>query len=80
MLIDEHNIPSPDIVELPYHALIGFVAQNQGVSYLPSIMVEKINYKSVVFLPLQGTPLKREMYLYANDENTLKKLKRQFNY
>lgn len=57
LLMDESSIPLPEIIELPYHALIGFVAQGQGISYLPSIVVRKIDYKGVVFIPLKETPL-----------------------
>ncbi|KAB8135810.1 hypothetical protein F9U64_10780 [Gracilibacillus oryzae] len=59
--------------------MIGFIAQGQGISYLPSIMVEKIDYRGVVFVPLKDTPLKREMYLYAPDKNKLDKLKLGFD-
>ncbi|MFI8684958.1 LysR family transcriptional regulator [Rossellomorea sp. NPDC077527] len=78
-LMTQHGIISSDIKELPYHALIGYVAQNQGVSYLPSIMVKKMDYKGVVFIPLQGTPLKREMYLFTLDQRTLEVLKQGFH-
>lgn len=75
----QHRVTPPAIKELPYHALIGYVAQNQGVSYLPSIMVEKVDYKGVVFIPLQNTPLKREMYLFTLDQHTLDVLKQVFH-
>ncbi|WP_255450606.1 LysR family transcriptional regulator [Alteribacillus sp. YIM 98480] len=78
VLLEDNAIPLPEIIELPYHALIGFAAQGYGISYLPSIMVEKIDYKGVVFIPLKDTPLKREMYLYALDKDTLKTLKLGF--
>ncbi|WP_407647314.1 hypothetical protein [Gracilibacillus oryzae] len=42
-------------------------------------MVEKIDYRGVVFVPLKDTPLKREMYLYAPDKNKLDKLKLGFD-
>ncbi|MFD2923951.1 LysR family transcriptional regulator [Halobacillus naozhouensis] len=79
MLMDKNTIHLPEIIEIPYHALIGFVAQGYGISYLPSIMVEKIDYKGVAFIPLQDTPIKREMYLYALDKDTLKTLKLGFD-
>ena len=78
-LMAQHGLTSSTIKELPYHALIGYVAQNQGVSYLPSIMVKKVDYKGVVFIPFQGTPLKREMYLFTLDQRTLDVLKEGFH-
>ncbi|WP_080848267.1 LysR family transcriptional regulator [Cytobacillus gottheilii] len=79
LLMTELSIPLPEIIELSYHALVGFVAQNQGISYLPSMMVEKIDYKGVVFIPLKDAPLKRDMYLYAHDQETLKALRIRFD-
>ncbi|MFD2630563.1 LysR family transcriptional regulator [Oceanobacillus kapialis] len=79
LLLEESKNLYPEIMELPYHALIGFVGQGLGISYLPSIMVEKIDYKGVVFIPLESTPLKREMYLYAHDASILKTLKSGFD-
>ncbi|WP_044338925.1 LysR family transcriptional regulator [Rossellomorea aquimaris] len=78
-LMAQHEVTPPAIKELPYHALIGYVAQNRGVSYLPSIMVEKVDYKGVAFIPLKGTPLKREMYLFTLDQRTLDVLKEGFH-
>jgi DNA-binding transcriptional LysR family regulator len=54
-----------DIVETHYHAMVGLVSLGVGVAYLPSIMVQQIEYKGVVFLPVRDTSLKRDMYLYA---------------
>ena len=79
VLMTQYGITPPAIKELPYHALIGYVAQNQGISYLPSIMVNKMDYKGVVFIPLLDTPLKREMYLFTLDQHTLDALKQGFH-
>ncbi|MBY7142017.1 LysR family transcriptional regulator [Virgibacillus sp. NKC19-3] len=79
-LINKHvrEGESPEIIEMPYHALMGFVAQGVGISYLPDIVVQKINYKGVKFLPIQDTPLKRTFYLYALSEKLHDSLKRVF--
>jgi DNA-binding transcriptional LysR family regulator len=75
-LIKTHGVPAPEFIEVSYHALAGFISQGYGISYLPSLMVEKIDYKGVLFIPLEDTPLKREMYLYTQQESVLLKLKR----
>lgn len=54
-----------EIMEAHYHAMVGLVSLGIGIAYIPNIMVEQIEYKGVVFLPIKDTPFKREMYLYA---------------
>lgn len=78
-LIDKNVQTVPEIIEMPYHALIGFVAQGIGVSYLPSIMVRKMNYKGVSFIPIKNAPLKRKMYLYAPSKELLHSLRKVFD-
>ncbi|WP_179134568.1 LysR family transcriptional regulator [Oceanobacillus timonensis] len=77
-LIKNHVEKSPDIMEMPYHALIGFVAQGAGISYLPAMVVQKINYKGVKFIPIEEAPLKRKMYLYASNKKILYLLRKVF--
>ncbi|SFO96823.1 LysR family transcriptional regulator [Salibacterium halotolerans] len=79
LLAEEQGYTVPPVIELPYHALIGFAAQGYGVTYLPSIMVKKIQYKGVEFLPIENNPIQREMHLYALDSSTLKILKTGFD-
>ncbi|WP_181351109.1 LysR family transcriptional regulator [Thalassobacillus sp. CUG 92003] len=64
-LMNQNNIKPEHIIETPYHAIIGCVAMNMGVSYFPSIAVKYMQYHGVTFLPLKDAPLKRSMYLYA---------------
>lgn len=78
-LMDRTGQATPEIIEMPYHTLIGFVAQGAGISYLPSIMVRKINYKGVSFIPIKHAPLKRKMYLYASSNELLYSLKNVFD-
>ena len=54
-----------ETIETQYHAMAGLVSLGLGIAYLPAIMVEQIEYKGVVFLPIKGQPLARDMYLYA---------------
>ncbi|GAK12472.1 LysR family transcriptional regulator [Geomicrobium sp. JCM 19039] len=69
---------SPEIIEMPYHSLMGLVSKGYGVSYLPAMVVNKIEYKGVTFLPIKDTPIRRDMYLYANNVETLQSLKKLF--
>ncbi|WP_040983664.1 LysR family transcriptional regulator [Oceanobacillus jeddahense] len=78
VLIENHVEKPPEIIEMPYHSLIGFVAQGAGISYLPSMVVQKINYKGVKFIPIEESPIKRKMYLYALNKNTFHLLKKVF--
>ncbi|MGP4077395.1 LysR family transcriptional regulator [Halobacillus sp. K22] len=54
-----------EVIETHYHAMAGLVSLGLGIAYLPEIMVQQIEYKGVVFLPIKGQPLARDMYLYA---------------
>lgn len=78
-LIDDYNVSAPSIMEVPYNAIVGFVAQGYGISYLPSMIVQKVDYKGVVFIPLQDAPLHRDMYLFATDQIYLELLRKGFD-
>ncbi|MFC0523395.1 LysR family transcriptional regulator [Pontibacillus salicampi] len=54
-----------DIVETHYQAMVGLVSLGIGVAYIPRVMAAQIDYKGVVFIPIEGSPLTRTMYLYA---------------
>ncbi|MGI8314341.1 LysR family transcriptional regulator [Halobacillus mangrovi] len=74
---NEHHYKGK-IVESHYHAMAGLVSLGVGIAYLPSIMVKQIEYKGVVFLPIQRSPLVRHMYLYATTLEMLDYLQRLF--
>ncbi|WP_018924612.1 LysR family transcriptional regulator [Salsuginibacillus kocurii] len=65
---------SPPVREMPYHSLVGSVARNNGITYLPEIMVHKMAYRGVIFLPITNSPLIRSMYLYTTSKPLLDQL------
>ncbi|WLR47377.1 LysR family transcriptional regulator [Halobacillus litoralis] len=60
-----------EVIESQYHAMAGLVALGMGMAYLPEMMVQQVEYRGVVFLPIQDNPFKRDMYLYARTEENL---------
>ncbi|MBN9654084.1 LysR family transcriptional regulator [Halobacillus sp. GSS1] len=66
----EHDFTG-EVIESQYHAMAGLVALGMGIAYLPEMMVQQVEYRGVVFLPIQDNPFKREMYLYARSEENL---------
>ncbi|GGD05921.1 LysR family transcriptional regulator [Pontibacillus salipaludis] len=62
---------TPDIFETHYHAMAGFVSVGVGIAYLPKMMSRHIEYKGLVFVPIKGEPLKRDMYLHASTKPVL---------
>lgn len=60
-----------EVVETQYHAMAGLVALGMGIAYLPEMMVQQVEYRGVVFLPIQNNPFKRDMYLYARTQENL---------
>ncbi|GEN52707.1 LysR family transcriptional regulator [Halobacillus faecis] len=60
-----------EVIESQYHAMAGLVSLGMGVAYLPEMMVQQVEYRGVVFLPIQDNPFKRDMYLYARTEENL---------
>ncbi|GEK60289.1 hypothetical protein CHL76_16340 [Marinococcus halophilus] len=75
-LMGDLNVQAPSIIEVPYNAIVGFVAQGYGISYLPSMIVQKVDYRGVVFIPLEDAPLHRDMYLFATDRSYLEILQK----
>ncbi|QST01018.1 LysR family transcriptional regulator [Pontibacillus sp. ALD_SL1] len=60
-----------EVVETQYHAIAGLVALGMGIAYLPEMMVRQVEYRGVVFVPIQNNPFKRDMYLYARTQENL---------
>ncbi|MFQ3545529.1 LysR family transcriptional regulator [Halobacillus rhizosphaerae] len=60
-----------EVVETQYHAMAGLVALGMGIAYLPEMMVQQVEFRGVVFLPIQNTPFKRDLYLYARTYENL---------
>lgn len=69
-VMHEHDFTG-EVIESQYHAMAGLVALGMGIAYLPEMMVQQVEYRGVVFLPIQDHPFKRDMYLYARSEENL---------
>lgn len=68
-----------EFFETHYHAMAGFVSLGMGIAYVPGIMANHIQYKGITFLPIQGKPLKREMYLYSVSQQLGEMLSEKFS-
>ncbi|MGP4060440.1 hypothetical protein [Halobacillus sp. H74] len=47
------------------------ITLGMDIGYLPEMMVQQVEYRGVVFLPIQNNPFKRDMYLYARPNDNL---------
>ncbi|MBF0707860.1 LysR family transcriptional regulator [Alkalihalobacillus hwajinpoensis] len=69
-----------DVLETHYLGMGGLVALGIGIAYLPKMMADSIEQKGVVFLPIKGEPLGREMYLHTNSHALLSLLSASFDH
>ncbi|WP_027953958.1 LysR family transcriptional regulator [Halobacillus kuroshimensis] len=60
------------------HAHSGFVSQGMGIAYFPELMAKHMEYRGITFLPIEGRPLFRDMYLAAASPSAFQRLRHVF--
>lgn len=60
------------------HAHSGFVSQGMGIAYFPEWMAKHMEYRGITFLPIEGRPLFRDMYLAAASPSAFQRLRHVF--
>ena len=72
-LMRQHHFKG-DVLETHYLGMGGLVSLGVGIAYLPKMMADAIEQRGVTFLPIKDAPLKRHMYLYAQNLSVLELL------
>ncbi|KGX92490.1 hypothetical protein N781_16490 [Pontibacillus halophilus JSM 076056 = DSM 19796] len=65
-------------LETHYQAMTGLVSLGAGIAYVPYMMASNIEFRGVTFLPIEGDPITRDMYLLASSRDLLDALKELF--
>ena len=58
-------------LEVPYDSLLSYAAAGHGITFVPSIQVQNVAQKGVIFKDVKNAPIRRKIYLLARSQRLL---------
>lgn len=67
---------SPHIaMKSPHESILGYTATGVGLSFIPEMSTQFVAHKDIVYRPIEGTPLYREIRVFTRSEKVLGMIK-----